>query len=116
MHRNEPFIMEIVYNLKRYNCIKRGEIAFLRFAANRLIAKKGFTFWAGSDRIQAKLYSFCGVRRVSARRTMDKGMQLEPATPTGAVYARPAARLTKVGHWGNPRRLGRFGRGVSSEA
>lgn len=44
MHRNEPFIMEIVYNLKRYNYIQRGEFAFLRFAENRIIAKRALLF------------------------------------------------------------------------
>ena len=44
MHRNEPFIMEIVYNLKRYNYIQSGAFAFLRFAENRIIAKWALLF------------------------------------------------------------------------
>lgn len=40
MYINEAFIMEIVYNRNRCNCIQRGEIAFLRFAAYRLAEKR----------------------------------------------------------------------------
>lgn len=44
MYINEAFIMEIVYNRNRCNCIQREEIAFLRFAAYRLAEKKTLHF------------------------------------------------------------------------